>query len=306
MEENKEIEKEEQKTTPVTYTIDGQSIVKILDKKNWFQPIENGRQVNVGTITAARDEKGKCFMEASIDDETIRYDINPEVLIRFGQLDDANRLKLFDSVFHEVMIKNADGKDTDNRVDGAALSKMKEVMGFYHNVDNGREVDVTEVRVHRNEDGRHLMSATINGKERTKEILERTYDKFLVVDDDERIRIFANVFRDLKVVPRSTGKTDSDEKKSIRTRILGWLGLCTIKEKEILEEKIRKMKGHDSEKDVRHKAEQKRKNMSEAAATQRKNDMKEIAENWKAIKDRYEKYEQYFGPEKLAAEMKKK
>ena len=46
--------------------------------------------------------------------------------------------------------------------------------------------------------------------------------------------------------------------------------------------------------------------MSEAAATQRKNDMKEIAENWKAIKDRYEKYEQYFGPEKLAAEMKKK
>lgn len=306
MEENKEIEKEEQKTTPVTYTIDGQSIVKILDKKNWFQPIENGRQVNVGTITAARDEKGKCFMEARIDDETIRYDINPEVLIRFGQLDDANRLKLFDSVFHEVMIKNADGKDTDNRVDGAALSKMKEVMGFYHNVDNGREVDVTEVRVDRSEDGRHLMSATINGKERTKEILERTYDKFLVVDDDERIRIFANVFRDLKVVPRSTGKTDSDEKKSIRARILGWLGLCTIKEKEILEEKIRKMKGHDSEKDVRHKAEQKRKNMSEAAATQRKNDMKEIAENWKAIKDRYEKYEQYFGPEKLAAEMKKK
>ena len=54
MEENKEIEKEEQKTAPVTYTIDGQSIVKILDKKNWFQPIENGRQVNVGTITAAR------------------------------------------------------------------------------------------------------------------------------------------------------------------------------------------------------------------------------------------------------------
>ena len=306
MEENKEIEKEEQKTAPVTYTIDGQSIVKILDKKNWFQPIENGRQVNVGTITAARDEKGKCFMEARIDDEKIRYDINPEVLIRFGQLDDANRLKLFDSVFHEVMIKNADGKDTDNRVDGAALSKMKEVMGFYHNVDNGREVDVTEVRVDRSEDGRHLMSATINGKERTKEILERTYDKFLVVDDDERIRIFANVFRDLKVVPRSTGKTDSDEKKSIRARILGWFGLCTIKEKEVLEEKILKMKGHDSEKDVRHKAEQKRKNMSEAAATQRKNDMKEIAENWKAIKDRYEKYEQYFGPEKLAAEMKKK
>jgi hypothetical protein len=204
------------------------------------------------------------------------------------------------------MIKNADGKDTDNRVDGAALSKMKEVMGFYHNVDNGREVDVTEVRIDRSEDGRHLMSATINGKERTKEILERTYDKFLVVDDDERIRIFANVFRDLKVVPRSTGKTDSDEKKSIRARILGWFGLCSIKEKEILEEKIRKMKGHDSEKDVRHKAEQKRKNMSEAAATQRKNDMKEIAENWKAIKDRYEKYEQYFGPEKLAAEMKKK
>ena len=112
-------------------------------------------------------------MEARIDDETIRYDINPEVLIRFGQLDDANRLKLFDSVFHEVMIKNADGKDTDNRVDGAALSKMKEVMGFYHNVDNGREVDVTEVRVDRSEDGQYLMSATINGKERTKEILER-------------------------------------------------------------------------------------------------------------------------------------
>ena len=207
--------------------IDGLAIHDILGNKGWFQPVANGREMVVGEIRVEKGTDGNCLMTAVINGETVSHAIKEKDYDKFLALDDAHRLKLFDKVFSEVEIKHSDGHGygddmylldregqiiaqdgedighaISNRVDGAALQDFRQRQGFYREIAHGREVEVGEIRVDKEADGKYKMTAVIDGQSVTHEISQKQYDKFLAVDDYQRMKLFSKIFDEVDIKTR--------------------------------------------------------------------------------------------------------
>lgn len=165
-------------------------------------------------------------MTAVINGEIVSHVISKKDYEKFLALDDAHRLKLFDKLFPEVEIKHADGNShyddmyldrnghvmlhdgldadyaTSNRVDGAALQDFRQHKGFYREINHGREVEVGEIHVDKEADGKYKMTAVIDGQSVTHEISQKQYDKFLAVDDYQRMKLFSKIFDEVDIKTR--------------------------------------------------------------------------------------------------------
>ena len=104
----------------------------------------------------------------------------------------------------QVMVH--DGLNTDyavaNYVDGATLQNFKQHKGFYREINHGREVEVGEIRVDKEADGKYKMTAVIDGQSITHEITQKQYDKFLAVDDYQRMKLFSKIFDEVDIKTR--------------------------------------------------------------------------------------------------------
>ena len=112
----------------------------------------------------------------------------------------------------------------ENAVDGRAIKDGK---GWFREGAHGRAVDVQEIRVERIEpempvtqeqgeqqaktkdkgtesEVKFRMTAVINGQAISHDITEKQYNKFMALDDEHRMKLFAKVFPevDIKNVPR--------------------------------------------------------------------------------------------------------
>jgi hypothetical protein len=178
-------------------------------------------------IEKPREEQEESYvMSALINGEVVTHTISKKDYDKFLALDDAHRLKLFDKVFDEVAIKHADGNShyddmyldrdghvmlhdgldadyaTSNRVDGATLQDFKQHKGFYREIAHGREVEVGEIKVDKEVDGKYKMTAVIDGQSVTHEISQKQYDKFLAVDDYQRMKLFDKIFDEVDIKTR--------------------------------------------------------------------------------------------------------
>ncbi len=175
-----------------------------------------------------KEEQDESYvMSALINGERVTHAISKKDYEKFLALDDAHRLKLFDKLFSEVEMKQSDGQRTDddmylldrdghvvslegqdishaisNTVDGAALQDFKEHKGFYREIAHGREVEVGEIRVDKEADGKYKMTAVIDGQSVTHEISQKQYDKFLAVDDYQRMKLFSKIFNEVDIKTR--------------------------------------------------------------------------------------------------------
>ena len=91
---------------------------------------------------------------------------------------------------------------TSNYVDGAALQDFKQHKGFYREIAHGREVEVGEIRVDKEVDGKYKMTAVIDGQSITHEITQKQYNKFLAVDDYQRMKLFSKIFNEVDIKTR--------------------------------------------------------------------------------------------------------
>lgn len=106
-------------------------------------------------------------------------------------------------------------------VHGEDLQMEAEGKGWYREGAHGREVHVGEIRVepirpevsegageNQNHEAKgevkYRMTAVINGEAISHEITARQYDKFLALDDEHRMKLFAKVFPevDIKSIPK--------------------------------------------------------------------------------------------------------
>ena len=225
--------------------IDGLAIRDILGNKGWFQPVTNGREMVVGEIRVdtleTEGQEDKYQMTALINGEWVSHEISKKDYDKFLALDDAHRLKLFDKLFKEVDIKHSsgeshyddmyldreghvavhDGTNADysrsTNVDGATLQDFKQHKGFYREISHGREVEVGEIRVDKEADEKYKMTAVIDGKSITHEISQKQYDKFLAVDDYQRMKLFSKIFDEVDI------KTKPGEGTNIGAAILAAL-----------------------------------------------------------------------------------
>ena len=179
-----------------------------------------------------KDAKDKFVMSAVINGEIVSHEISRKDYEKFMRYDDEHRLKLFDSIFGEVSIQKSEGvregrpddvfladdgrsfvtreemdiqRSKSTGVDGQDLRDLNYKKGFYREGAHGREVTVDDIKVEPDpqKEGNYKMTAVINGQSITHDISQKQYDKFLAVDDYQRLRMFSKVFNevDMKIRP---------------------------------------------------------------------------------------------------------
>lgn len=91
------------------------------------------------------------------------------------------------------------GFDNPDGVNGQSLEARDKA--WYRQVNNGREVNVGEIWVEKDQqnEGKFKMSAVINGEVVSHEISQKQYDKFLALDDYHRMKLFDKVFDEVKM-----------------------------------------------------------------------------------------------------------
>lgn len=209
--------------------INGAEIREILGNKGFYQPVSHGREMVIGEIRVDKTAAGAFVMTAEINGRLLAHTISEKQYDKFLDLDDKHRLKMFDDIFKEVEIKSANGKRygddmyvvrdgqtkavgnindiehaKSNSVDGAALQAFNEKKGFYRERAHGREVEVGDIRVERDpqQEGKYKMTAVINGQSISHEISQKQYDKFMAVDDYQRMKLFSKVFDEVDMKTR--------------------------------------------------------------------------------------------------------
>lgn len=226
--ERAKIQKENERIRLDPNAINGRDIQHIMEDKGWFQPVKHGREMYVGQIRVDETKAGTHVMTAEINGRTVAHNISEKDYQKFIELDDKHRLKMFDDIFKEVEIKDANGRgmheddvyltkdgltrareqNTDiahainNKVDGAALQDFNEKKAFYRERAHGREVEVGNIQVDAMEGGKYKMTAVINGQAISHEISQAQYDKFLAVNDYQRMKLFSKIFDEVDMKTR--------------------------------------------------------------------------------------------------------
>ena len=120
-------------------------------------------------------------------------------------------------------------------VHGEDLQMEAEGKGWYREGAHGREVHVGEIRVEpirpeangenaqanpeaKQSEVKYKMTAVINGEAISHEITAKQYDKFLALDDEHRMKLFAKVFPevDIKRIPKEDRKLTEERDRGPR------------------------------------------------------------------------------------------
>ena len=88
-------------------------------------------------------------------------------------------------------------KDIGATIDGRELYGLHGNKAWYREGKHGREVEVGEISVRPTAEGKYTMTAVINGESITHEITQKDYDKFLAVNDFQRMKLFSKIFSEV-------------------------------------------------------------------------------------------------------------
>lgn len=86
-----------------------------------------------------------------------------------------------------------------NAISGRQIQAILGNKGWFQPVDHGREMYVGEIRVDKTAAGAYVMTAEINGRMLAHTITEKQYNKFLDLDDEHRLKMFDDVFNEVKI-----------------------------------------------------------------------------------------------------------
>ena len=90
-------------------------------------------------------------------------------------------------------------KDFGAVINGRDLYALEENKGWFREGKHGREVSVESISVQpsREFEGKYTMTAVINGEAITHEISSKEYNKFLAVNDLQRMKMFSKIFNEV-------------------------------------------------------------------------------------------------------------
>lgn len=88
-------------------------------------------------------------------------------------------------------------------MDGNDLAYINPDKGWFREGRHGREVTVNQIRVEPAEaEGKYRMTAVIDGETVSHEITQKQYDKFMVIDDYHRLKLFSKIFGEVDMKSR--------------------------------------------------------------------------------------------------------
>ena len=165
------------------------------------------------------DLNGKYILSARVDGKLVTHELNQEQYDGYKTLSKADQLKFFNETFgvsdgkseriadqktyltqEQLQIEHA----LSNGVDGQALQALNEKKGFYREGAHGREVEVGAITVDKDpqQEGKYKMTAVIDGKAISHEITQKDFDRFMALDDMQRMKMFSKIFDEVDMKTR--------------------------------------------------------------------------------------------------------
>ena len=147
--------------------------------------------------------------EVSLDDrlqllnQTIGKDFYPEISI-----DTLNSKDLFSAQTRTTLFKadelqiNA-SETVAFHMNGNVLSELNKKKAWYREGGEGEQVQVDDIMVSKDSEGKYKMTAVINGESITHEISQKQFEKFSAIDEYHRLKLFSKIFDevDMKTMP---------------------------------------------------------------------------------------------------------
>ena len=165
------------------------------------------------------DLNGKYILSARVDGKLLTHELTQEQYDGYKTLSKADQLRFFNETFgvsdgkteriadqktyitqEQLQIERA----LSNGVDGQSLQALNEKKGFYREGAHGREVEVGAITVDKDpqQEGKYKMTAVIDGKAISHEITQKDFDRFMAVDDMQRMKMFSKIFDEVDMKTR--------------------------------------------------------------------------------------------------------
>lgn len=182
---------------------EGLTIPIITEKEGWHweQDIRGGRDVILRDVTAYETENGH-YLRAVVNGEERTVELTPEEFREIHYRNDEVRLDIVEQKLDGIALKRGDynGEHVTSAIThGAMLGMINEDKGWYRDGKDGREVEVGRIGVEKTPDGKYIMAGEIDGERVAKEISKKEYDKYLILDDYHRMKMFGKKFDEVDV-----------------------------------------------------------------------------------------------------------
>lgn len=182
---------------------EGLAIPIITEKEGWHweQDIRGGRDVILRDVTAYETENGH-YLRAVVNGEERTVELTPEEFREIHYRNDEVRLDIMEQKLDGIALKRGDynGEHVTSAIThGAMLGMINEDKGWYRDGKDGREVEVGRIGVEKTPDGKYIMAGEIDGERVAKEISKKEYDKYLILDDYHRMKMFGKKFDEVDV-----------------------------------------------------------------------------------------------------------
>lgn len=182
---------------------EGLTIPIITEKEGWHweQDIRGGRDVILRDVTAYETENGH-YLRAVVNEEERTVELTAEEFREIHYRNDEVRLDIVEQKLDGIALKRGDynGEQVTSAIThGAMLGMINEDKGWYRDGKDGREVEVGRIGVEKTPDGKYIMAGEIDGERVAKEISKKEYDKYLILDDYHRMKMFGKKFDEVDV-----------------------------------------------------------------------------------------------------------
>ena len=191
------------------YDLTDEELKKLTNNSVKEVPVET--RLNLINNVIKNDFEDKITMDMLNSKEQIGIKLNPAVEQEMNQRQQVLEEAQVPIVMDGQQVTQEPEDRAVAHVDGQSLYEMNENKGWFREGRHGREVMVDDIKVEpvRNEQGEqqkdakgnvlYRMTAVINSKAVSHDITAKQYDKFLALDDEHRMKLFAKVFPEVAI-----------------------------------------------------------------------------------------------------------
>lgn len=189
------------------YDLTEDEVKKLTNNSIKQVPVQN--RIDIINNAIRNDFQDKLTMDMLNSKEQISLKLRPEIEAELNNRQQMVIDQSLPSNGDQITIEPEDRSVA--HVDGNSLYEQNESKGWFREGKHGREVQVDDIKVEpvRNEQGeiqkdekgnaKFRMTAVINGESISHEITQKQYDKFLAINDYQRMKLFDKIFPEVEM-----------------------------------------------------------------------------------------------------------
>ena len=135
--------------------------------------------------------------------KTIGRELNPQVTMDMLNSKEKRSFTLMNETREENDLEVKASETVAFHMNGNVLAELNNKKAWYREGGDGEQVQVDDILVSKDTEGKYKMTAVINGESITHEISQKQFEKFSAIDEYHRLKLFSKVFDevDMKTMP---------------------------------------------------------------------------------------------------------